>query len=139
MKYTEFKQLLLEHFSNKQDVQGIFIVGSYARGNQKFDSDIDACISCIDPKKYLNDQSWISYFGEANEVRSEKWGPVQTVRAFFKNGPEIEFNFSTLAWADIPVDPGTRQVVSNGIEILYDPTGKLLKLKNAVDAENNKG
>ena len=108
------------------------IVGSYARGAPQPDSDIDAAIFCLSPEKYVNDRSWLKLFGEVDEVRFEKWGPVQTVRAFLSSAMEIEFNFSTLDWAQIPADPGTCQVVLGGFEILYDPTGQLTRLKHEV-------
>ncbi len=139
MTFSEFKRQLIRVFSGQSDVEGMAIVGSYARGAQQPDSDIDAAIFCHNPAKYLNDQSWLNRFGEVTEVRRERWGPVQTVRAFFSNALEVEFNFSTLAWAEIPVDPGTYRVVSDGFEILYDPTGDLVRLKEAVSNRSESG
>lgn len=86
MKYTDFKQDFLQWFRDKNDVNGVLIVGSYARGDQKPDSDIDAVVFCLEPKKYVNELSWISHFGEVNKVKSETWGVVLTVRAFFQSG-----------------------------------------------------
>ena len=122
MSYSEFKRQLLHVFSVKSDIEGMAIVGSYARGTQQPYSDIDAAIFCNNPEMYLNDHSWLELFGVATDITHERWGVVQTVRAFFSNALEIEFNFTTLAWARIPVDPGTYRVVSEGFEILYDPT-----------------
>ena len=139
MTYTEFKHLFLQWFREQNDVDGIAIVGSYARGAQKPDSDIDAVIFCREPEKYIYDQSWVKQFGDASEVSSETWGVVQTIRVFFNAGLEIEFNFSTIAWADIPVDPGTNRVVSGGIEILHDPTGQLGRLKREVRFDSESG
>ena len=50
-------------------------------------------------------------------------------------GLEIEYNFSTPSWASLPVDAGTRRVLNDGVKILYDPTGLLDALRNAVFAE----
>jgi len=49
----------------------------------------------------------------------------------------IEYNFSTPSWAAIPVDAGTRRVVNDGMKILFDPTGILDTLRNAVFAEGS--
>ncbi len=135
MTFAEFKQHFRQLFLAQNDVCGVCIVGSYARGDQHVGSDIDAVVFCADPNKYITNRSWLDAFGSAREVRSEQWGPVQTLRTFLESGLEIEFNFSTISWADIPVDPGTRRVVAEGFEILYDPTGQLIKLKEAVLGE----
>ena len=136
MKFKEFKQLFFQLFSEKKDVNGAAIAGSYARAEQKPDSDIDAVVFCLDPQKYLINRSWVKQFGEVEKVMPERWGPVHTLRAFFKSGLEIEFNFCTLDWAEIPADSGTHRVVSDGFEILYDPTGQLLRLKNEVSRKD---
>lgn len=68
MKYTTFKHLLLRRFREQGNVEGIGIVGSYARGEQRPGSGIDAVVFCDEPNKYLNDHSWLKLFGEANEV-----------------------------------------------------------------------
>lgn len=135
MTFAEFKHLFRQLFAEQNDVSGVCIVGSYARGDQQVGSDIDAVVFCADPNRYITNRSWMDAFGNAQEVRYEQWGPVQTLRAFLANDLEIEFNFCTISWADIPVDPGTRRVVSEGFEILYDPTGQLIKLKEAVLGE----
>lgn len=136
MTFTEFKHIFLDLFAAQKDVSGVCIVGSYARGGQQPGSDIDAVVFCSDPDKYISNRSWMNVFGSASDVQYEQWGPVQTLRAFLESGLEIEFNFSTLSWANIPVDPGTYRVVSEGFEIHYDPSGQLLKLKKEVLNEN---
>ncbi len=136
MTFAELKHHFQQLFAAQNDVNGIGIVGSYARGDQQAGSDIDAMIFCADPNKYISNQSWMSVFGKIRIVRYEQWGPVQTLRAFPASGWEIEFNFMTIAWANIPVDPGTHRVVSEGFDILYDPSGQLIKLKEVILNEN---
>ena len=60
-------------------------------------------------------------FGEVDHLANEHWGLVETVRAIYKNGVEIEYNFAPPSWADIPLDAGTRRVVDNGFKVLFDP------------------
>ena len=88
MTYAKFKRLFLKYFREQSDVDGIAIVGSYARGAQRPDSDIDAAVFCREPQQYINDHSWLKQFGEAKETTPEVWGPVQTIRAFFKDDME---------------------------------------------------
>lgn len=44
----------------------------------------------------------------------------------------LEYEISPTSWADVPVDEGTRRVVSDGIVIVYDPAGVLQQLVRAV-------
>jgi len=57
----------------------------------------------------------------ANEDR----GLVQSKRAHYVDGLEVEIGLTTSRWAAVPLDPGTSQVVTDGFEVLYDPDGLL--------------
>ena len=76
----------------------------------------------------------MSLFGEIERLRNETWGAVKTIRATYKTGPEIEYNFAAPSWAGIPVESGTRQVVNDGMKILFDPKGKFDALQKALFA-----
>ncbi|HUH97210.1 MAG TPA: nucleotidyltransferase domain-containing protein [Anaerolineales bacterium] len=118
---------------DKPDILAVGYVGSWARGEAGPDSDLDLIILTADPEIYLNDPKWLSEFGEVREVKREDWGPVQTRRAFYQDGSEIEFNFTTKDWAKInPLDEGTVRPVSDGLKIIYDPAQLLRKLEEAV-------
>ena len=118
------------------EVLGVGIVGSWARGTAKPDSDLDLILITTLPEKYLETTDWITYFGTIREVKSEDWGMVQTRRVFYQDGSEIEFNITTKEWVITdPVDDGTKQVVREGMIIVYDPQNLLRKLKDAVQAE----
>ncbi|SDH44651.1 hypothetical protein SAMN04488136_11660 [Vibrio xiamenensis] len=82
--------------------------------------------------RFIENTEWAKNFGEIVHLAQEKWGVVDTVRVFYRDGWELEFNFSSLSWAYIPVDTGTLKVVSEGFKILYDPTNCLNTLKNHV-------
>ena len=102
----------------------------------KPDSDLDLMLITTLPEKYLETTDWITCFGTIREVKSEDWGMVQTLRVFYRDGPEIEFNITTKEWVKTdPVDDGTKQVVRDGLVIVYDPQDLLKKLREAVDAE----
>ena len=130
--YGEFKDEIITWAKDHKDIEGLGIVGSYARGEQREDSDIDVMVFCLSPERFLSDHAWLKLFGKTQKVAVEDWGGVQTVRADFESGMEIEFNFGRLAWANVPVDSGTAEVVSNGFDVLYDPSGRLSNLRNHV-------
>ena len=74
-------------------------------------------------------------FGTVTDSRNETWGCVETVRAIYETGGEIEYNFAAPAWAALPVDQGTKRVVTSGMKILFDPKRKLHALQRVVFAE----
>jgi hypothetical protein len=130
--YLDFKKRLTRWAREHNGIVGAGVVGSYARGQQTPESDVDAVILCENPNEFVGERSWLMLFGETNEAITEHWGAVQTIRVFFRTGLEAEFNFCTISWANIPVDPGTYRAVADGFEILYDATGQLAELKQAV-------
>ena len=72
-------------------------------------------------EKYFRSEMWASLFGGVEKTEVENWGVVETLRCFYKGGLELEFNFAPPSWAGVPVDAGTRRVVSDGMQILSDP------------------
>jgi hypothetical protein len=61
-------------------------------------------------------------------------GAVQSKRVFYKGGLQVEFGITTNEWAETrPVDPGTGEVVRGGMKILYDKSGVLGTLVEALD------
>jgi aminoglycoside 6-adenylyltransferase len=59
---------------------------------------------------------------------------VTSLRVYYTEGLEVEFGMTTLAWAAVPVDPGTRHVVAHGMRILWDREGLLARLQEAGSA-----
>ncbi len=116
----------------RDDVTGVALVGSYARGEARPDSDVDLVILSADPAAYLADPAWLAEFGAAAPPQREDWGAVQALRVYYADGPEVEFGLTSVAWAEIPLDPGTARVAAAGLRILYDPTGALAALQAAV-------
>jgi hypothetical protein len=85
------------------------------------------------PGHYIDDPSWVSMFGEMTECKVEDWGRAKSLRVCYRD-LEVEYGFALPYWADIPVDSGTRKVVSDGMKILFDPRGILAKLQQEVFA-----
>lgn len=107
------------------DIEGVGLVGSYARGAATEESDVDLIILTTKQERYFLDQTWASLFGETGRSQVEEWGKLRSLRIHYKSGLEVEYGFSTPEWAGSPLDEGTLRVVSDGIKILYDPNGLL--------------
>ncbi len=111
---------------SEKDIIGLALVGSYARGEAREDSDIDFVIITNNPDAYLDSDEWIKLFGRVKEIRYEDYGLAQSKRVFYSGGPEVEFGITTPQWtATNPMDEGTRKVITNGFRILYDRDGFL--------------
>jgi aminoglycoside 6-adenylyltransferase len=95
---------------------------------------VDLVLVVEEPDCYVASNDWLSAFGGVVSVNDEQWGPILcSKRVFYDNELEVEFGITTTAWTRTdPVDPGTRQVVADGVRILYDPGGLLGRLENAI-------
>lgn len=123
---------LTQWASVQPDVVGVALVGSYARDAATQESDVDIMVLTTNVKDYFRNKNWASQFGLVKKTEVERWGKVETLRAFYEDGRELEFNFSAPDWAGIPVDPGTHRVVSDGMLILLDSQGILKALQQKV-------
>jgi hypothetical protein len=47
------------------------------------------------------------------------------LRVYYKDGLEVEYGFTSSEWVRSPIDEGTRQVISDGMQILLDKEGLL--------------
>jgi hypothetical protein len=70
--------------------------------------------------RFLADTSWAAQFGGIENQVREEWGAVSTVRVFYKDGPEVEFNFAEPDWLAEPLDPGTRRVLAGAYRVLLN-------------------
>ena len=117
----------------RADVRALVLVGSHARGAAQADSDIDLVVMCSDPSKYLGDTGWLSAFGEVLSTSFEDWGKVQSIRVFYRNGPEVEFGITGVDWVAVPVDVGTAAVLRNGNSVLLDRDGRVAAALRTID------
>jgi uncharacterized protein len=122
--------------ASRSDILAILIVGSHARGTARPDSDVDLVIITETPVYYLQNDQWLSNFGSVTQNQDEDWGLLQSRRTFYDDGLEVEFGITTREWAATnPLDDGTRHVIADGAQIVLDPSGLLVKLIDAVEAE----
>ncbi len=116
------------------DVLAVALLGSYARGRARPDSDLDLVLVCSEPEHYLTDARWVLEFGKVRGLRREDYGKVTSLRVWYGNGLEVEYGIAGEDWADAPLDEGTRQVIADGMLVLYERNKLLSRLQSAADA-----
>jgi N-acetylglutamate synthase-like GNAT family acetyltransferase len=118
---SPFLDVLKTWAARQPDVLAVAIVGSHARGVARPDSDIDVIMVVDDPVRYLETSVWLECFGRLGAISNEEWGLLQSRRVHYVDGTEVEFGITVRSWASTdPVDPGTKEVVSDGMLILHD-------------------
>lgn len=106
------------------------MVGSWARGTARMDSDVDVVV-LTDQVRYSVAGVWTGLLG-GEVLRLSEWGPLREVRLRRPSGLVVEIGVAPVSWADTdPVDAGTRQVVGDGHRIVHDPVGVLARLSVA--------
>jgi len=118
-----------EWADSQADIVAVGVVGSWARGTQHADSDVDFVVLTPRTTAYTEDDGWIEVaLGQTLPViRRAEWGPLTERRLKLPSGFEIEFGFGEPSWARIdPIDPGTAGVVADGgLLPVYDPEALL--------------
>lgn len=114
-------------------VAALAIVGSRATGAPRPTSDVDLVVLSARPAALLADRTWFDAFGPVELVRAGRFGAVAERRLRRPSGLEVEVCIGSCEWArPSPVDPGTRQVVDDGLEVVFDPQHLLADLLSAV-------
>jgi hypothetical protein len=127
--------------AESRDICAVALVGSWARGTARPDSDIDLVLLTPDPLRFRHDHGWISEINwesigaSVAYWRDADYGPVLARHLHLTDNTEIELGFSAPDWASVdPLDDGTRQVIRDGCRILFDPQGLLGQLVRHVEA-----
>lgn len=98
MKTIEHIRDFLDAFvvwaSDQSAVQAVALVGSYARGEARDDSDIDLVILTDQPQKYLEDSRWTERFGTVENHQTEDYGKLTSVRVWYQNRLEVEYGIT---------------------------------------------
>src|SRR3712207_1409851 len=58
------------------DIRGLALVGSWARGGARADSDVDLVVLTSRRDRYLEEDGWTAALGSARVLRTEAWGPL---------------------------------------------------------------
>lgn len=122
----------------RADVRGLALVGSWARGTPRPDSDVDLILLTVEPGLYTGGEGWIAELGGVAPVATRPWGAITERRFSLPSGLEVEVGVGRPPWASItPVDEGTRRVATDGLVALHDPDrllGELLEHCRGRDA-----
>ncbi len=117
-------------------IQATLLVGSYARGAQRPDSDIDIVMITDTKNEMIASREWLARLSFAigssdtnpavNEahVSIEYYGLITSLRLYI-DSQEYEIGLGTREWIRIPLDEGTRKVLEDGYRILYEKGGIL--------------
>jgi uncharacterized protein len=116
---------------SRSDILGLALVGSWARGTARDDSDIDLLVLVSEPEKFRGDVHWLSEIDwtdrEITAWHDAQYGSVWSRHIELWPNCDIELTFCGPSWAATnPIDPGTIKVVSGGCRIFVDK-GPLLK------------
>jgi len=108
------------------EVDAVALVGSYARGAARASSDVDVVVLSAAHAVLADDLAWFRRVRPGSALlRSATWGPVLERRFRLTSGLVVELGLAPPAWADLPLDAGTRRVLRDGYRILHDPRGLL--------------
>jgi uncharacterized protein len=117
-------------------VQAVAVVGSYARGTARADSDLDVVVLTTNPQSFRAETAWLeaAIGAPVRRWQDEDYGQLWSRRLWLEqNSGEIELGFTSPSWAAVHPLPGTGRVIADGCRILHDPRKILGRLCAAVD------
>lgn len=116
-------EALRQWAQEETSIESVILVGSWARGTNRPDSDMDLCILTARREGLLAENHFPSFFGKVCRQQTEYYGACTSVRVWYEGGAEIEFGLVEPDWIALPLDEGTRRVLSDGYCVLYDRAG----------------
>jgi uncharacterized protein len=141
MNATEARRLIacVEALVMGRDAfRAVAICGSWARGDPGPDSDLDVLIITKDPESLRCNKEWIRELEFADAGfryvghETVTYGVVWSAHISLEPHAALELTFAEPSWASVdPLDPGTREVVTDAFEILVDKDSVLQRLRNA--------
>lgn len=119
--------------ASRPDVLGVALVGSYANGKAAEGSDVDLVLVVETVAGYLSNTAWLSEFGAIESVEVEDYGLVQSRRAKYAGGLEVEWGITDRRWVCTdPLDEPTTKVIAGGMIVVYDPQRLIAGVGRAV-------
>lgn len=118
--FEDFFNGLKEYARNTSHIESIIIVGSYARGTNKENSDLDIVIITSNKSEMIANQDFIQDFGKVYKQQIEYYGASTSIRVWYMDGKEVEFGIVEPSWISMPLDTGTYKVLSDGYKIIID-------------------
>ena len=118
--FEDFLNELKKYARNTSHIESIIIVGSYARGTNKENSDLDIVIITSNKSGMIANQDFTQDFGKVYKQQTEYYGACTSIRVWYKDGKEVEFGIVEPSWISMPLDTGTYKVLSDGYKIIID-------------------
>lgn len=143
---------ILEKVTNwaetRSEILALTLVGSYARGEAKPDSDIDLMLIAYNTEFFRQNHDWMCEINwESINYKiltfdDAQYGAVWSRHIYLTNlsndltnNLKIEISFGLPTWASVnPIDSGTFNVVTRGCRILYDSQGILTNLMSELSS-----
>jgi uncharacterized protein len=123
----------------RNDIRAVAMLGSWVRGNPRPDSDLDLLLLSELALDYQRSQTWLTAIDFQNagfrlqSTESAFYGVVWSQHLHLLPAAEVELTFARCSWASTdPVDTGTRVIVKDAFQIIFDRASILTKLVGAV-------
>lgn len=120
VKVIDFIEDFMRWSKRRRDIRAVALVGSYAKNAATTSSDVDLVIITEDPQSYLTNMDWARVFGTVITKEIEDYGKLTSLRVWYESGLEVEYGFTTREWVKTPLDKGTKQVVDDGMRVLFE-------------------
>lgn len=108
-------------FSRQKDIRAMILIGSYAKGEERSDSDVDFIILAKDRNKWLSNTNWTKLLGTVVSITQEDYEEVKAIRTYYEDNVELEFGFIEESWLKKPLADTTKEAIEGGYKVLYDP------------------
>ena len=109
----------------KTNINGLALVGSWARDAAQVNSDIDLVVLATDPQNFRCITEWleeIAWPAPITKWADVSYGPLWSRHCELEDHTRVELGFCSREWASCyPIDPGTARVIRDGCRVLYDP------------------
>jgi|SRR5882672_4177995 len=124
--------------ATESGIHAVALIGSHARKTATAESGVDLIVVVSPPNIYLKHKQWISLFGNVVREQTEHYGMCTSLRVWYDEGFEVEYGFVDESWASLPLDVGTRKIVSDGMTVIFERK-PLLSLLSAARRHGKSG
>ena len=123
----------------RPDITGLAMIGSWASGRARPDSDLDLVLLTDRQSEFRRDRDWPDAIAwDRAGFAVEGWedasyGALWSRHIMLVPRAALELSFAGPSWASLdPIEPGTLRIVEEGCRILIDKSGALADLVASV-------